>query len=98
MSTYFYILKQRFGEWPPFFQIGTDMGEWDLLGTPPRGQVVAAASARCAVLTVVHMVEFTDVASVFTDDDGRRRCRRRTRTPRLKVSFMNFAATSSAPL
>ena len=52
-----YILKQRVGEWPPFFQIGTDMGEWDLLGTPPRGQVVAAASARCAVLTVVHMVE-----------------------------------------
>ena len=36
--------------------------------------------------------------SVFAGDVGRRRCCRRTRTPRLKVSFMNFAATSSAPL
>ena len=39
-----------------------------------------------------------NVGSVFTDDDGRRRCCRRTRTPRLKVTLMYFEATSGAPV
>ena len=51
------------------------------------------AIIRCPLGSV-----FAGSGSVFAGDDGRRRCCRRTRTPRLKVTLMYIEATSGAPL